>query len=100
MNKSDTPCGLGLNRERTQEARNASAWGSQKSPLRPIRAKIPRIWAASGRRDSGSSRVEYHATAICQSWSMRTDGLRGLPRDRHQSSMLSSDRKKSITLQV
>jgi hypothetical protein len=62
--------------------------------------KIPRISAAAGRRDSSVSRDAYQVTAIRQSWSIVTVGRRGVPRSRHQASIIPSDRKKSIVLQV
>ena len=74
--------------------------GSQKSPVSPIPAKISRISSGPGRRAPGSSRVEYQACASCHSWSIVTDGRRGTPRFAHHASMSSSDRKKSIVLQV
>src|SRR5512143_2515278 len=57
---------------RVEAARqNASDCGSQKAPTRPMRAKIRRISAGCGRRESGCSLVEYHSRAICQSWLIR-----------------------------
>jgi hypothetical protein len=77
-----------------------SACGSQKSPCSPMLSKIPRISLGPGRRDSARSLVPYQVTAICHSWSIRTEDRRGLPRLEHHSSMSSSDRKKSMLLQV
>lgn len=74
--------------------------GSQKSPCRPMPSKMLRISAGAGRRDSARRRVEYQVTAICHNWSIRAEGRRGVARLEHHWSMSSSDRKKSIVLQV
>lgn len=63
-------------------------------------SKMPRISAGAGRRESASSRLAYQVTAMRQSWSRRTEGRRGVFLSWHQASILSSDRKKSIVLQV
>ena len=41
--------------------------GSQKSPSRPIQAKMPRISSGFGRRDSACKCVEYHVVASAHS---------------------------------
>jgi hypothetical protein len=79
---------------------NVSVCGSQKSPCRPMLSKIPRISLGPGRRDSARSLVPYQVTAICHNWSIRTEGRRGVPLLEHHWSMSSSDRKKSMVLQV
>ena len=55
--------------------------GSQKSPSRPMRAKMARISSGPGRRESGSSRVRYQSSDSAQSCGMETSGRGGNPRD-------------------
>ena len=74
--------------------------GSQKSPSRPRPAKIARISSGWGRRESSCKRVPYQVVASLQSWSIRTSGRRGEPCAAHHSRTISSDRKKSMLLQV
>jgi len=68
--------------------------------VRPIEAKIPRISAGEGRFASGVSRVAYHVVESAHSWSMLTHGPGVIPRAAHHSVTSSSDRKKSMLLQV
>jgi len=63
-------------------------------------AKIAVISPGFGRLEFSWSRVEYHVVASAQSWSIRTSGRIGCPRAAHHWWTLSSDRKKSIVLQV
>jgi hypothetical protein len=79
---------------------NASPRGSQNGSVSPSPAKISTISAGPGRRDSGCRRVPYQAVARPQSCFMLTIGRTGMPSARHQSRTRSSDRKKSMRLQV
>ena len=74
--------------------------GSQKSPSSPRPAKIPRISSGCGRREFSCSRVEYQVVASVQSWSILTSGRIGYPCTVHHCRTRSSDRKKSMLLQV
>jgi hypothetical protein len=61
---------------------------------------MARISSGWGRREFSCNRVEYQVVARAQSWSIRTSGRIGQECAVHQSRTRSSDRKKSMLLQV
>ena len=79
---------------------NLSERGFQKSPSRPRSANILTISSGLGRREFSCKRVEYHVVASVHSWAMLTSGRTGVSCAAHHSRTSSSDRKKSMLLQV
>ena len=61
---------------------------------------MERISSGCGRREFSCKRVEYQVVASVHSWSIVTSGRMGYPCAAHHSRTRSSDRKKSMLLQV